>query len=294
MKTTIELDRTQSRNAIAPLSVFFQTIGNFTELAKTYFVSSNVASLFNKRSNSRCAMFNYLKHGSWRYVQLFDAHDRLIQMMMHRNFEPLTGFQMKSIIESFCIQKHTQSIGFSDLRPFPYIPIVFAKNLLPIRNLVQLTIKGQLRLDDTANAIIRSKVGVEVGHIPIKMLATITCLQYHHPCNETDKTPQESRDYTVKICAAFLFLSLSYSCTCFMSQNVYFTTMQTFQLDLQFRTTKRRDALIWTFFFGVSAFENLLFKLLQSNHSKVCFVEKVTICNFSDFKMFLTIRFLNG
>ena len=134
-------------------------------------------------------MFNYLKHGSWRYVQLFDAHDRLIQMMMHRNFEPLTGFQMKSIIESFCIQKHAQSIGFSDLRPFPDIPIVFAKNFLPIRNLVQLTIKGQLRLDDTANAIIRSKVGIEVGHIPIKMLATITCLQYHHPCNQKDKTP---------------------------------------------------------------------------------------------------------
>ena len=67
-----------------------------------------------------------------------------------------------------------------------------------------------------------------------------------------------------------------------MSQNVYFTTMQTFQLDLQFRT-RRRETLIWTFFFGVSAFENLLFKLLQSNHSKVYFVEKVTFPDFSDF-----------
>ena len=58
-------------------------------------------------------------------------------MVMHSNLESFSGFQMESIIESFCIQQHTQAIGLSDLRPLTHIPIVRAKNLLPVGNIVQ-------------------------------------------------------------------------------------------------------------------------------------------------------------
>ena len=58
-------------------------------------------SFLLKKSPSVC-VFD-LKHGSWRNVQLFDAHDGLIQVVMNSNLKPFSSFQMKCVVEGFSI-----------------------------------------------------------------------------------------------------------------------------------------------------------------------------------------------
>jgi hypothetical protein len=55
-----------------------------------------------------------LKHGPRRDVQLLDAHDWLIQMVVDCYLEAFSSFQVKSVVKGFSIKKNAQTIGLCD------------------------------------------------------------------------------------------------------------------------------------------------------------------------------------
>ena len=61
---------------------------------------------------------------------------------------------------------------------FGHIPVVFAKNLFPIRDIVQVAVERQLWFNDTANTIICAKVWVKVGDISKTMFHPIASLSF--------------------------------------------------------------------------------------------------------------------
>jgi len=66
--------------------------------------------------------------------------------------------------------------SLTHLNSFGHVPVVSAKDLVPVRNGVKVGIKGQLGLDDATDAIVGAEVGVEVGEVAESLVRPITCL----------------------------------------------------------------------------------------------------------------------
>ncbi len=82
---------------------------------------------------------------------------------MHRDLEPLARLQVERVVERLRVQQHAQAVGLAHLHALQHVPVVLAKDLVPVRHSVEAVVEGQLRLDDAADAVVCAEVGVEVG-----------------------------------------------------------------------------------------------------------------------------------
>jgi hypothetical protein len=96
---------------------------------------------------------------------------------MNGNLKSLASLEVEGVVERLRVQEHTQAVGFPHFRAFGHVPIVSAKDLVPVGDVVQLTVERQLWLDDAADAVVRPEVGIEVSHIAKSMFHAITCLR---------------------------------------------------------------------------------------------------------------------
>ena len=89
--------------------------------------------------------------------------------MMNGNLEALARFEMKGVVERLGVQEHAQAVGLAHLCPLPHSPIVTPEDFVPVGHFVQAFVERQLRLDKTADAVIRAEIRVEIRMISVAL-----------------------------------------------------------------------------------------------------------------------------
>ena len=84
---------------------------------------------------------------------------------MDGDFESLACLQVEGIVKRLRVEKHGEAVCLANLRPFHHCPVVFSENLPPVRHFVDFLVESNLWLDDRADAVVGSKVRIEVGEV---------------------------------------------------------------------------------------------------------------------------------
>ena len=119
----------------------------------------------------------YLEHAPRADVQLLDAHNGLVQVVVDGDFEALAGLQVKRVVERLGVEEHAEAVGLADLGALDDGPVVLAEDLLPVGHTVQIGVEGNLWFDDATDAVVRAEVGVEVRVVTKARLHTVAGLE---------------------------------------------------------------------------------------------------------------------
>lgn len=96
---------------------------------------------------------------------------------MDSDFETFSSLQVESVIESFRVQQHAKTIGFSNFSTFLDIPIVLSEDFEPIGDVVKIRIESQLRFDDATDSIVGSEIWVEIRSVSEPFFHPVAGLQ---------------------------------------------------------------------------------------------------------------------
>ena len=111
--------------------------------------------------------YGHLKNPARGNVDLPDAHNGHVLVMMHGQFEAFARVQRVRVVEGLGVQPQTEAVNAADVGGLFNVGAFFAEHFLSVNRIVQRLVERDLRLDDRADAVVGAEERREVRVIAV-------------------------------------------------------------------------------------------------------------------------------